>query len=198
MNQKLSIALLGGTFDPIHNGHVQIAEAVIEQLPINQVWFVPAADPPHKNKTMFSFAQRIEFIKEVISGWNSNTRDRVFVYEKDFRKSDKSYTIYLIEDLQTHYPNYNFSFIIGADNVIKLKTWLKYDELIDKIDLLVINREIDDKSDWVNLEYYNKLKFINMPQMDISSSEIRNMIENKEDISRFVPFRSVDVLIDTP
>ena len=178
-----NIALLGGTFDPIHNGHIQIAKSVIEQLPIDQVWFVPAANPPHKTETMFSFEQRIGFIKEAIG-------DTFIVYEKDFRESDKSYTIYLIKDLQKLHPNYNFSFIIGADNVTKLKSWHKYDELINKIDFIVIDRDIDDKYLWKDLEYYDKLKFLNMPLIDISSSEIRKKILAKEDVAGFVPFCS--------
>ena len=185
MNKDLSIALLGGTFDPIHNGHIQVAKSVIEQLPIDQVWFVPAANPPHKAETMFSFAQRIEFIKEASLGLG----EMFFVYEDDFRENDKSYTIYLIDDLKTKYPNYNFSFIIGADNVTKLKNWHRYEELINKIDFIVINRDIHDKSQWQSLEYYNKLKFLNMPPIDISSSEIRNMIANNDDVSEFVPFK---------
>ena len=130
---------------------------------------------------MFTFEQRIGFIKEAIE-------DSFIVYENDFRESDKSYTIYLIEDLQKLYPNYNFSFIIGADNVTKLKSWHKFDELINKIDFIVIDRDTNDKIEWKDLEYYPKLKFLYMPLIDISSSEIRKKILAKEDVADLVPF----------
>ena len=184
---KKNIALLGGTFDPIHNGHIRIADSVLTQLPIDQFWFVPAANPPHKTETMFSFKQRISFIKEAIFK-HQKKEDMFFVYEDDCRENDKSYTIYLIKELKSKFPNYNFSFIIGADNVTKLKTWYNYEELIEKVNFIVINRETDDKNDWQTLEYYHKLIFLNSPPINISSSEIRNMILNNEDVSNHVPY----------
>ena len=213
-NSELSIALFGGTFDPVHAGHLQVAKTVIEQLTIDQVWFVPAADPPHKESCMFTFQKRIEFIKEAIKDYQAFT-----VYENDIRSSSEfcvntekteitkrnisvnsvptpknlcvkknselrtpnselSYTIYLIQDLKRLYPDYHFSFIIGADNVVKLKTWFEYKKLLDLIEFIVIDRETPDKHEWVNLDYFTKLKFVKMPLVNVSSSEIREKIKN--------------------
>jgi len=171
-NGRKSIALLGGNFDPVHYGHIQIGKTILEQLPIDQVWFVPAGVHPQKQETMFTFSQRIKFLKEAL-------RDipDFHIYENDVRDSEKSYTIYLIKDLYELYPEYKFYFIIGADNVEKLHTWYKYEELLELIDFIVINRGDDGGSKPTHLEYFDKLSFVTMPQIDISSSEIRETIE---------------------
>ena len=133
---------------------------------------------------MFSFQKRIEFIKEAIAGNPS-----FLVWENDFRESDKSYTIYLIDELKALYPNYNFSFVIGADNITKLKTWYKYKELMSLIDFIVIDRDTDDKKDWQALDYYHKLRLLSTPLINVSSSEIRQKILNGEDVSQKIAFK---------
>jgi len=167
----MNIALFGGTFDPVHLGHIRVAETVLAKLPIDQVWFVPAGISPQKGEVMFSFWQRIQFIKEAIKG-----NECFFVYEEDIRDYDKSYTIYLLQDLLQRYPTYNFSFIIGADNVTKLKTWKEYNTLVTLVDFIVISRETNDTAEWQGLEYFHKLRFIDMPVVNVSSSEIREKI----------------------
>ena len=178
----MKIALFGGTFDPVHLGHLYVAETVIKQLDIDQVWFVPAGNPPHKEQCMFTFEQRVHLLKKAISNHPS-----FYVYENDLRENDKSYTIYLINDLKRLYPDYEFSFIIGADNVVCLTTWFEYKSLLELIDFIVIDREITDKHKWEDLDYYNKLKFINIPLINISSSQIRtNLMQNKS-INKLIP-----------
>lgn len=178
----MNIALFGGTFDPVHLGHLQVAKTVLECLSINQVWFVPSGNPPHKSNAMFDFEKRIFFLKEVIK-----ENPAFFVWEKDIRKHDKSYTIYLIKELTSLYPDYNFSFIIGADNVCKLKTWKDYQELLRLINFIVIDRNTEDKSEWENLDYYEQLRFVNMPLINISSSDLRKKILAKEDVNKYLP-----------
>ena len=164
----MKIALFGGTFDPIHDGHIAVAETVLKKLKLDQVWFIPAGNPPLKNKCMFSFDQRINMIKEKI-----NYNPAFSTYVNDIRDEDKSYTIYLINDIKKTYPDDFFYFVIGADNVTKLKHWYKFDILIDLIDFVVLDRETPDKNEWNKLDYYNKLIFVDMPIINISSTEIR-------------------------
>ena len=178
----LHIALLGGTFDPVHLGHIKIAETVLSQIPIDQVWFVPAANHPEKEETMFTYEERVAFLKMI-----TPSNPRFEVCEHDMRESGKSYTIYLIKALLALYKNHKFSFIIGADNVTKLQTWYEYKALLEYIDFIVIDREVPDKNEWKNLPYYHKLKFVSMPIVNISSSIIREKIANNEDFSNLVP-----------
>jgi len=170
----MNIALFGGTFDPVHIGHIKVAETVLQKLPIDEVWFVPAGVSPQKSEVMFTFWQRIEFIKEAIRG-----NERFWVYENDIRDYDKSYTIYLLQEVKERYPDYNFSFIIGADNVTKLQTWREHAKLVTMVDFIVISRETDDVAEWQGLEYFHRLRFVDMPVVNVSSSEIREIIRRQ-------------------
>ena len=169
----MKIALFGGTFDPIHDGHIKVAETVINKLPIDQVWFVPAFEPPHKDKCYFSFIDRINLIKNRIKN-----NPKFVIYENDIRDNEKSYTILLIKELIKIYPSYHFYFIIGADNVTKINCWYAFDELINLIEFIVVSRETDDKNQWANLYYLDKLIFIDMPLVNISSTNIRNSLNH--------------------
>ena len=185
----LHIALFGGSFDPVHLGHIKVAETVLNQVPIDQVWFVPAAVHPEKESTMFSFEQRTEFLKKIV-----HRNPRFHVCEFDVCESGKSYTIYLIRALLALYKNHKFSFIIGADNVMKLKSWHEYQELLQYIDFLVIDRDVSDKNEWKNLHYYDKLSFVSMERVDISSSTIRDRINKKEDYASLVPIEIIEMI----
>jgi nicotinate-nucleotide adenylyltransferase len=184
-----NIALFGGTFDPIHNGHLKVAEVVLSTSNFDEFWFVPSAVPPHKDDNMFTFEERIQMIRLA-----TDNNNRIQIWDRDFRKNSKSFTILLIQDLKLRFINYNFSFIIGADNVLKLKTWKAYKELIELVDFIVVNRKTIDVNLWSSLDYYSKLSFINMPEYDISSSELRDMIRLKKDLSSFIPKRVVEFI----
>ena len=177
-----NIALLGGAFDPVHLGHIAIAEAVLQQTNTDEVWFVPTVMHPDKDETMFTIEERIAFLQAVIA---ENPRFRL--NDQHLRDTKKNYTIYLIQSLQTKHPEVKFSFIIGADNVIKLQHWHKAELLLNRIDFIVINRNTSDRDSWKDLFYFHKLHFIDMPAVYISSSDIREKIQNKEDISGLVP-----------
>ena len=168
----MKIALLGGTFDPVHKGHIQVAIEVLKQTSMDQVWFVPSANPPHKDHTMFSFEQRVIYIKEAIKDY-----PKFAIWDRDLRKNDKSYTIYLINELYEKYPEYKFAFIIGADNVTKLQSWYRYEELLELIEFIVIDRDVGDRDKWHELPYFKALRFINMPLVNVASQEIREKIE---------------------
>jgi len=167
----MNIALFGGTFDPVHMGHIQVAEAVLANLPIEKVWFIPAGVPPQKDESMFSFAQRIAFLREIVKD-----KPQFFVYERDVRENDKSYTILLVQELKNQYPDHHFYFIIGSDNVVKLQTWREYRTLLQIIEFIVVSRETDDRSLWGDLDYFHLLKFVDMPVCNVSSSEIRESV----------------------
>ena len=179
---KLNIILFGGAFDPVHNGHLQVARTALTQLVADQVWFVPSGVPPLKKEVMFSFDRRLEFLKAVIKD-----NPRFYIYENDFQENERSYTILLIQKLNSLYPNHKFSFLIGADNVMNLQNWYEYEKLLELIDFVVINRDTADSEKWHSLEYFHKLKFLKMPLCDVSSSQIREYIQNGKNIKDMLP-----------
>jgi len=172
----MNIALFGGTFDPVHIGHIRVAETVLAQMPVEQVWFIPAGVPPQKDESMFSFSQRIAFLREIVKD-----NPHFYVYERDVRENDKSYTVLLLQELQEQHPDHHFYFIIGSDNVVKLQTWREYKTLLQMIEFIVVSRETDDRSLWSELDYFPLLKFVDMPVCNVSSSEIRDRVRELVD-----------------
>jgi nicotinate-nucleotide adenylyltransferase len=167
----VNIVLYGGNFDPVHRGHIFVAETILNTCPVDSVWFLPAGHHPHKDTCMFTWEKRIHFLLE-----STKHNHRLQVSDLDKRDDGPSYTIYLIDRINKLYPDYKFSFLIGSDNVVKLKSWFEYKKLLGMIDFMVIDRTTDDREKWSDLDYIDKLKFIQMPLYDISSSEIREKI----------------------
>ncbi|HOD53426.1 MAG TPA: nicotinate (nicotinamide) nucleotide adenylyltransferase [Candidatus Cloacimonadota bacterium] len=173
--------LFGGTFDPFHLGHQAVITNVIDQLQLDELFILPAANPPQKESVLFSFNQRLDMVKMALSGM-----DKVIVSDLDSVDGKRSYTIDLISSFKSKYPNREIYFIIGEDNVSQLKTWKNYRMLLDQVKIAVLTRNISDRDQWSKLDYTDRLHFIKMPPIDISSSEIREKIQKNEDFSFLV------------
>lgn len=169
------IGILGGTFDPPHLGHLLIAEEVRIQLNLDEIWFIPTNDPPHKKKTKTSGQNRIEMTRRAIA---DNPKFKLNLLE--FERVGKSYTIDTVEALQIAHPHIEFYFIIGADMVQYLQKWHRIDELIKKITFIGVKR-----TDYhVDTEY--PVQIIDIPLFDVSSSFIRERIANEQSFVYFL------------
>ncbi|MDP8220880.1 MAG: nicotinate (nicotinamide) nucleotide adenylyltransferase [Candidatus Stygibacter frigidus] len=175
------IGLLGGSFNPIHNGHIKIAQAVIESRSVHQIWFIPSYIHPLKDhKGNADFNQRLGLIKKAIIDFPDL---KVQDFEK--RSSDPSYTQKLMQFLHKSYPQHEFIFIIGYDIIPELNRWYKYDWLNDNIEFLIVTRTIDQ-----DISLARDLKhrqFLNIPPIDISSTQIRELITQGKSIHGLVP-----------
>lgn len=179
----MKIAILGGSFNPIHNGHIEIARRVRKKLNPGKFFFVPSANNPLKNKiNLLSFKKRYELIKKALAKYPF-----FCVSDLDNTGKNLSYSDDLIKRFQKKYPDDDIYFIIGEDNVEQLKLWHNYKWLLKNVTFLIITRTIKTKNEWINLDYINQLKFIDMPPVNISSTEIRDKVKAKESIKGLVP-----------
>ena len=158
----IKTGLFGGTFDPFHLGHQAVITNVIDQLQLDELFILPAANPPQKESVLFSFNQRLYMVKMALSGM-----DKVIVSDLDSVDGKRSYTIDLISSFKNKYPNREIYFIIGEDNVSQLKTWKNYQSILDQVKMIVLTRNTSDKNLWADLEYFNRLNFIKMPNIYI-------------------------------
>ena len=169
------IGIMGGTFDPIHVGHLMIAEAVWDEYKLEKVLFIPSANPPHKHDVMTSARHRFNM---TLLATCSNPHFEVSSIEMD--RTGPSYTIDTIKALKKIYgDNTDFYFIIGADCIHELPSWHKIDELLKickfiatkrpsyKLDLSIIAKEFSD---------YN-IQLLETPELEISSTDIRQRIK---------------------
>lgn len=181
MNKR--IGLLGGSFNPIHNGHLHIAEKAIEQLDLSEVWLLPSGNHPLKGKfNLLNIEKRINLIKIAIE---NNNRLKLSLLDTDVNK--KSYTSDLMKKLHFLYNDYDFYFIAGSDIVLELPKWHNVEWLLNTINFCIFSRPGFDNIGWQNLDYLNKINFLPIVPLDISSSDIRDKIESKLSIKNLVP-----------
>ena len=171
------IGIFGGSFDPIHLGHIAIAEEFVKQFDLDRCFFVPNYISPHKiNKEVyFSPKERIEIIQNTIK---NNPKFKLDTYE--INQTNISYTINTIEYFKSKFPNSEFFLLIGTDQLINFHLWHRYEDILEKVKLVVAQRKTEKENlmNKVNFSYYIlQNKFI-----DISSTEIRKRIQNNESL----------------
>ncbi len=203
------IGLLGGTFDPVHNGHLAAARAVKDQLDLDEVLLLPAAIPPHKSTYhISSFGHRAAMIAIAVQ---DEPGISVCLIEQE--RQGPSYTIDTLIQLNKQLPASRFYFIIGSDAFADIYSWKGYRNLTNNADLVVLNRpgslasnsEIiaayfpdfvarSDKTVWQAQDIVGKIHSLEIRPINISSSKLRYGIAEKNDISPYLPAGVVDYI----
>ena len=181
---------MGGTFDPIHNGHLMLGEYAQELYKLDQIWFMPNGNPPHKlNSNIESQANhRVEMVKLAIEG---NDYFKIQLYEVE--RTEVNYSYLTMQHFNEEYPDDEFYFIIGADSLFAFETWKHPELLVKTCKILAAYRdgkntsEMEEQIQYLNLKYGAEIYLLNTPNVDISSSGIRCMIKNEEDIRNLIP-----------
>lgn len=142
--KKQKIGLLGGTFDPVHDGHLAIACRAEEALLLDRVIFIPAADPPHKKGTYASYGHRVAMLEAALADpGDYNKKNKYKKFEISLLEAERatpSYTVDTLLELKKRLGEQHFYFIIGADSLLELHLWYHYQELPDLTDFIVVAR----------------------------------------------------------
>lgn len=180
----MKIGLLGGSFNPIHNGHLAIAETVKKKLRLDKIWFLPSGKHPFKrNNEFLPPSLRYQLVQTAIKNYSDFE-----VHDFDFHHSGGySYTDELIKRIKNKFPEDIFYFIIGADLVPELSKWHNFQWLLKNVKFVVVNRPDADKSKFIDLDYVSRLRFVKMKPVDISSTDIRDRLFFGNSISGLVP-----------
>ena len=175
--QMSRIGIMGGTFNPVHTGHLIIAQQALALLQLDKIWFMPAGDPPHKNNKILDKNNRRNMLELAIQG---NPDFELFTYELE--KERPSYSAVTMTELDEIYPDNDFFFIMGADSLIDFDKWY-HPEIICRHTALVCadrNNVPDDKLEQVKQQledsYGARIYLIDTPQLEISSSDIRKRL----------------------
>ena len=183
----MNIALLFGSFNPVHNGHLAMARAALEANTINEVWFVVSPHNPLKSlNTLASANDRAHMVSLALQN-----ESKIKICTIEFDMPTPSYTIHTIRKLKEEYPSFNFHLLCGTDVVNSLPAWYKFKELIQAVKFLVCSREIENQfaSHSLVQEFPNQFEFIPFEAMDVSSTMIRKNIANSgksDDLSESV------------
>ena len=189
----MRLGILSGVFDPIHFGHLKIAEFCQKKLTLDIVLFIPSGNPPHK-KAVADYRHRLKMVELAVKDY-----DYFIVSELERKTSDyrRTYSINTLKKVKRLYPEVEIFFFIGEDNVSEIPKWYNYKELFNYAKFVVLSRNVAPcnrtkiitrgRKSWDNLDYYDKLKFLNTPKIDISSNMIRNNIAKNLSIDGLLP-----------
>ncbi len=185
---KLKIGLYFGTYNPIHIGHMAIANYMVEYTDINQLWFVVSPHNPHKQKSnLLNDYQRLEMVHRAV-----DDDDRFRVSNIEFNLPKPSYTIDTLTYLKDHFPNHRFVILMGSDNLENFHKWKNYDDIIENYGVIVYPRPGFTPS--IIYTHKNISVVQNVPLMEISSSFIRDAIGSGRDVRHFLPQKTWEYL----
>ena len=175
----MNIGVFGGTFDPIHEGHLLIAKTARKQFGLDKVLFIPAFIPPHKSheRDLTPAPYRYEMVKLAIHG-----EDGFEVSDVEWNRPEISYTVQTLRQLKEEYPKDKLFFILGGDSLAALPAWREPDEILRLAHILVAPRSGQDPV------LPKGAGLIQMPQVPMASTEIRRLLKEKKPVpAGFLP-----------
>ncbi|MFH0896268.1 MAG: nicotinate (nicotinamide) nucleotide adenylyltransferase [Bacteroidota bacterium] len=182
MKKKKITGLFFGSFNPIHIGHMAIANYLVEYGKLDEIWFVVSPHNPLKEKkSLLNGHHRLMMVKEAIEG---DTRFRA--RDIEFKMPQPSYTIDTLTFLTEQNPEKNFCLIVGSDSIASFKKWKNFETILSDYSILVYPRPGDEESEFLK---HPNVKLVEAPRMDVSSSFIRKAIADKKDVRHFVSER---------
>lgn len=192
----MRIGIYGGTFDPVHHGHLVLAEQCREQCQLDEVWFVPAAQPPHKLDSIISPSNaRCEMIEFAIAGHPHFKLSRL-----ELERTGPSFTVTTLEQLHAEDASHELFLLIGADSLRDLPQWREPQRILELATVIAVNRGDRPLPDRASLERQlgasasSKLKLVQMPGIDLSASDIRQRVSSGRSIRYLVP-RAVEAYL---
>ena len=177
----MNIGLYFGTFDPIHRGHINIVNFLIDNSLVEKVWFVVTPESPDKSSNnLTDFIHRYEMVKIEVKDNNN-----LLASDVELKLERPNYTINSLRYISNAFPDNNFSLIIGEDNLINFKKWKNYKEIMNNFKIYVYPRKTRLKRD-IKLLISNNIEMIEAPLIDLSSTNIRNIINDKNYAKQFI------------
>ncbi len=184
------IGIMGGTFDPIHNGHLLLGRQAFQEYHLEEVWFMPSGNPPHKtDHHVTDVKERCEMVCLAIA-------DYPYFRFSDFeaRRPGNTYTAQTLKLLSESYPQHRFFFIIGADSLYEIEKWYHPAEVMARATILVAGREyegahcsIDEQIASLRARYGADIRRLHCEEIDISSGELREMEARGRKLFKYVP-----------
>lgn len=195
MSRPDLIGIFGGTFDPIHLGHVDSVISLLDEFDFKTVYLLPSSRPPHRAPASSSAADRLNMVELAIGNHPKLKAD-----DRESRCAGKSYTIDTLKSFRSQFPDDSLAFIAGMDAYLDMPNWKRWQQYLDYAHIVVMTRPgyvapddtwgqpylTDDKSLLTNA-ISGKIYFANTMQIDISSTEIRKKLQAGHNVARELP-----------
>lgn len=189
------LGIFGGTFNPIHLGHINLLKNVTEKLKLDKILIMPTKIPPHKQvKYLASEYDRVEMCKLSIENNSS-----IEVSDFELNNDTTSYTVLTLRHFKELYPNTKLYFILGSDMLLSFHKWFEYEEILQLATIVCASRNIQDI---LKIEAYAELLrnkggeciILNLEPYEISSSQIRDAISEEQDFACYLPQKVVQYI----
>jgi nicotinate-nucleotide adenylyltransferase len=193
----MRVGIFGGTFDPVHQGHMVIAEQVMDELDLSRVVFVPGGIPPHKEASSVraSAEDRFDMVEAAVAG-----NERFFVDRVEVDAGRPMHSVETVEILKEHGPGNDWYFISGADEVSNLLTWKEPDRLLEEVVMVAATRPGYDLSKLHHLETglrnFDRIFPVECTRVDISATGIRRRILQGKSVRYLVPEGVYEIIRD--
>jgi nicotinate-nucleotide adenylyltransferase len=177
------IGLFFGSFNPIHIGHLILANYILENSDMDELWFVVSPQNPFKDKkSLLTDHNRLDMVQLAVKNYPKMRASNV-----EFSLPKPSYTIDTLTYLKEKYPNYSFALIMGEDNLDSLPKWKNSEKLMSDYQIIVYPRTFEgEKKDSEYLQHEN-ISMVNAPIIELSATEIRNMIKEGKNVRPMLP-----------
>ena len=177
------IGLFFGSFNPIHIGHLILANYILENSDMDELWFVVSPQNPFKDKkSLLTDHNRLDMVQLAVKNYPKMRASNV-----EFSLPKPSYTIDTLTYLKEKYPNYSFALIMGEDNLDSLSKWKNAEKLMSDYQIIVYPRTFEgEKKDSEYLQHEN-ISMVNAPIIELSATEIRNMIKEGKNVRPMLP-----------
>ncbi|MDT0553729.1 nicotinate (nicotinamide) nucleotide adenylyltransferase [Urechidicola vernalis] len=178
----MKVGLFFGSFNPIHIGHLIIANHFVEHSDLDQVWFVVTPHNPHKKKSsLLADIHRLSMVKIAVEDYPNLKASNI-----EFGLPQPNYTVNTLAHLTEKYPTHQFSMIMGEDNLNGLHKWKNYEILLENYSILIYPR-VSKKLETSELISHHNIEKIEAPIIEISATLIRNSIKNNKNFKPLVP-----------
>lgn len=176
------IGIFGGTFDPIHNAHVILAQRAREECQLSEVRVIPTGDPAHREHApLFPARLRAELARLAFDGLTGFVVD-----DREIRRTGPSYTLFTIEELEREHPGAELYFFCGADSVASLPTWYRAEELARKVTFVALPRDGTDRTS-ITVPPGFEVRWVEDAPIGISSTIVRARLESGLTLRGYLP-----------
>ena len=194
----MNIGILGGSFDPIHNGHLHMAKCAYESYALDQVWLIPAGHSPNKDEHGMTDAKdRFQMCKLAAQPYPWMTVSRL-----ELDSAERSYTYRTMEKLSEQYPMHRFFFIMGGDSLDYFESWMKPEIIAQTAIILVMVREnfpkqqMEEKIAHIKKQFWADIRLLKCDRMDVSSTQVRRLLRAKSQADGYRSPKGAEMFLD--
>lgn len=178
--------IFGGSFNPVHNGHIHLAETVMKELKLDRIFFVPSGISPHRSSAEYASGDdRLEMLRLAC-----RDNENFFVCDYELKTDRVSYTFYTVEYFRNTYPDDELFLLVGSDMLLSFEKWFRFRDILENVTLAAVSRQQGDSQELLQkmseLSEYGKIIVCTAAPCEVSSTEIRKKVSKNENLTCYL------------